>query len=171
MPTLTKDDRRPDIRLPEIDLKKVELPDIDLRKLELPKVDLSSIEVPKVDLGKAVADAAIAVGLAKPRRSRWPYVVAAGVIVALAGWAVMNSELIRERISRTRSWIMDRSGSIETDEFDREPVAFTATPTAPLDQPSIDSVSGEIGSDYPDGLGDADQPLGTNGRKVGAATR
>src|SRR5262245_47609532 len=97
MPTLIKGDRLPEIKLPEIDRLKAELAEVDLSKLEIPKVDLSKVEVPK-EVGKAITGAAVAVGLAKPRRPRWPFVVVGGIAVAIAGWAVLNSQAVRERI-------------------------------------------------------------------------
>jgi len=166
MPTLIKSDR-----LRDIDLSKVEMPDVDLSKIELPKVDLKNLEVPKVDVGKAIADAATAVGLAKHRRSRLPYVIVGGVVVAIAGWALMNSQLIRERLSRARDQVVERINTMRNeDDFD-DAVAFTAAPTAPLDQPTVDSVTDSTGADYPEGLGSAADTLATNGRKVGASTR
>ena len=77
MQSPVKDARRSDLHLPEF-----ERPNIDLKDLKLPKIDLSDIDMPKVDVGKAVMGAATAVGLAKPRRARWPYLVVAGVAVA-----------------------------------------------------------------------------------------
>jgi hypothetical protein len=166
MPTLIKSDRLPDIKVPDIDRLKAELSDIDLSKVELPKVDLSEVEVPKVDVAKAIAGAATAVGLARPRRSRWPFILVGGIAVAVTGWALMNSQAIRERIGRARSWLDDRLNTVGNRALD-EPVAFTEAPTAPLDQPSIDSVTGPMGADYPQGLGAATESRGTNGRKVG----
>src|SRR5262245_51314278 len=112
MPTLIKGDRLPEIKLPEIDRLKAELAEVDLSKLEMPKVDLSNVEVPKVDVGKAIAGAAVAVGLAKPRRPRWPFVVVGGIAVAIAGWAVLNSEAVRERLGRARSWLDERVNAV-----------------------------------------------------------
>ena len=87
MQSPVKDARRSDLHLPEF-----ERPNIDLKDMKLPKIDLSDIDMPKVDVGKAVLGAATAVGLAKPRRARWPYLVVAGVAVAVTGWALMNAE-------------------------------------------------------------------------------
>jgi hypothetical protein len=170
MPTLTTSDRLPDIKLPDFDRLKSELSDIDLTKLERPKV-LSDVEVPKMDVGKALAGAAVAVGLSKPRRSRWPFVIVGGIAVAVVGWALLNADAIRERIGRAKGWIDDRMTTTQYEDELDDAVAFTSAPTAPLDQPSIDSVAGPMGSDYPEGLGATSDPLATNGRKVGASTR
>ena len=85
MPTLTAPD-----------LKKIERPTIDLSDIELPKFDL-----PKVGVGEAVASAATAVGLMSKPRSRRPFVIGLGIAaaVAVAGWAWMNYEMLRERRS------------------------------------------------------------------------
>ena len=166
MPTITTSDRLPDIKLPDFDRLKAELSDIDLTKLERPNV-----EVPKMDVGKALAGAAVAVGLSKPRRSRWPFVIVGGIAVAVAGWALLNADAIRERIGRAKGWIDDRMTTFQAEDELDEAVAFTSAPTAPLDQPSIDSVAGPMGADYPEGLGATSDPLATNGRKVGASSR
>ena len=171
MPTLTKSDRLPDIKLPDFDRIKSELSDIDLTKVERPKVDLSDVEVPKMDVGKALAGAAVAVGLSKPRRSRWPFVVVGGIAVAVAGWALLNADAIRERMGRVKGWINDRMTTTQAEDELDEAVAFTSAPTAPLDQPSIDSVAGPMGADYPEGLGATTDSRATNGRKVGASSR
>ena len=121
MQSPVKDARRSDLHLPEF-----ERPSIDLKDMKMPKIDLSDIDMPKVDVGKAVLSAATAVGLAKPRRARWPYLVVAGVAVAVAGWALMNAEAIRTRLSRAATWANEQLGAMRSgDEFD-EPVAFTA---------------------------------------------
>jgi hypothetical protein len=170
MPTLIKGDRLPDIKVPELDRVKSELSDIDLTKLEMPKVNLPDVDVRK-DVGKALAGAAVAVGLSKPRRSRWPFVIVGGIAVAVAGWALLNRDAIRDRIGRAKGWIDDRMTTMQAEDELDEAVAFTSAPTAPLDQPSIDSVAGPMGSDYPEGLGATADPLATNGRKVGASSR
>ena len=92
-----------DLRRPDFERPKLEMPEF-----EMPKIDLSNVEIPKVDVGKAIADAATAVGLSKPRRSRWPFVIGAGIIVAVAGWTAMNSSTVRDRLSQAKSWISER---------------------------------------------------------------
>jgi len=172
MQSPVKDARRPDLRLPEF-----ERPSIDLKDVKLPKIDLSDIEMPKVDVGKAVLGAATAVGLVKPRRARWPYLVVAGVAVAVTGWALMNAEAIRTRLSRATTWAHDQLGAMRSrDELD-EPVAFTAASTAPIAHPADTSFSpsestdyGSATTDYPEGLG-APEPKATNGRSTAASPR
>lgn len=172
MQSPVKDARRSDLHLPEF-----ERPNIDLKDMKLPKIDLSDIDMPKVDVGKAVLGAATAVGLAKPRRARWPYLVVAGVAVAVTGWALMNAEGIRTRLSRAATWANEQLGAMRSgDEFD-EPVAFTAAPTAPIAHPADTSLSPSAttdypsaASDYPDGLG-ATESKATNGRSTATSPR
>ena len=153
-----------DVRLPDFERLTLEMPD-----LEIPKIDLSKVEVPKVDLAKAVAGAATAVGLAKPRRPRWPFVLGAGIIVAAAGLTVMNSATIRERLSQAKSWISERIADMRSADFDEEPVAFSAAATKPI-QDSIDTVApGSAAPDYPDGFG-ASESVVANGRSTAAST-
>ncbi|MFL5651908.1 MAG: hypothetical protein ACJ777_11585 [Chloroflexota bacterium] len=118
-------------------LKKVERPAINLTEIELPKIDM-----PKVDVGDAVASAATAVGLMKKRRSRWPFVVGLGIVVALVGWAWMNYEMLRERASDVASKVGDRMGMIRSGTD--EEVAFPSARVAPST------------TDYPEGFGATD---------------
>jgi hypothetical protein len=172
MQSPVKDARRSDLHLPEF-----ERPSIDLKDMKMPKIDLSDIDMPKVDVGKAVLGAATAVGLAKPRRARWPYLVVAGVAVAVTGWALMNAEAIRTRLGRAATWANEHLGAMRSrDEFD-EPVAFTAAPTAPIAHPADTSLSPSATtdypsatSDYPDGLGSTESKA-TNGRSTATSPR
>ncbi len=172
MQSPVKDVRRSDLHLPDF-----ERPNIDLKDMKLPKIDLSDIDMPKVDVGKAVLGAATAVGLAKPRRARWPYLVVAGVAVAAAGWALMNAEAIRTRLSRAATWANEQLGAKRSGGEFEEPVAFTAAPTAPMAHPADTSLSPSAttdypsaGSDYPDGLG-ATEAKATNGRSTATSPR
>ncbi len=172
MQSPVKDARRSDLHLPEF-----ERPNIDLKDMKLPKIDLSDIDMPKVDVGKAVLGAATAVGLARPRRARWPYLVVAGVAVAAAGWALMNAGAIRTRLSRAATWANEQLGAMRSGGEFEEPVAFTAAPTAPMAHPADTSLSPSAttdypsaGSDYPDGLG-ATEAKATNGRSTATSPR
>jgi hypothetical protein len=127
MPTLTMPD-----------FSKIQRPTLD----DMPKLDdLPKVDISKADVGRAVADAATAVGLMQKRRARWPFVLGAGVALAAAGWAWMNMDMLRERLSGAATWVGDRIGAIrDTTEID-ESVAFTAAEPAPAD------------NDYPNGFG------------------
>ena len=146
MPTLTIPDfskiQRPTLAdMPTL----ADLPTLD----DLPKVDVS-----KMDVGKAVAEAATAVGLMQKRRSRWPFVVGAGIALAVAGWAWMNAEMIRERVSGAGAWIGDRVGAIRENADLDESVAFTAAEPAPS------------ATDYPNGFGAPADMDGTSGEDI-----
>ena len=163
MPTITKE-RLSEIQLPsDIKLSDLELPKVELRKVELPKVDLSKVELPKAnDVSKALAAVAVAVGLAKPRRRRWPYVVAAAIVLAAASWVAMNWSMVRDWWDRMTARFTQRMDAIQgEDEWD-ETVAFTAAETKPIES-SIDTV-GPMGStldDYPAGLGVQSETVGS----------
>ena len=132
MPTLTAPD-----------LKKVERPTIDLSDLELPKIDLPKVDLPKVDVREAAVSAATAMGLMSKPRSRWPFILGLGIAVAVAGWAYMNYEMLRERATDMAAKVGDRLGMIQSGT-DEEEVAFPSAKVAPST------------TDYPDGFGASD---------------
>ena len=140
----------------------VELPKLDLS--DLPKLDLSEIQIPKVDVGKAIAGAATAAGLATRRRSRWPYVLGAGLVVVVAGAVAMNSAAIRERLGRAKSWITDQVGAVPAADDAPEPADVIA-PTTWFDQPVEAGVPGSTDADLPS------EALATNGRTAAATRR
>ncbi len=168
MTASTKQSRLPELRLPEIsrdsivrglsemrgpDLSKMERPSI-----EMPDIDLSKIDFPRIDVGKAVNDAAIAVGIASPSRRRWPYVLGVAVIAGLTGWALMHSTAIRDRLTRAARTARERIDEMrEDEEFDT--VAFNAAATAPIKHDAYGDVAGALddagvtANDYPEGLG------------------
>jgi hypothetical protein len=165
MQSPTKDSRLPEIRLPEFDRPTFELPDVDLSRLDLPKVDLSRIDVSKVDVGKALTGAAAAVGLVKPRRSRWPFVLGAGVVVAAAGLVALNQALVRERLGRAKAWIDEQVTAMRAAAAERDPVAFTAAETRPIEPASETTVFDDRhATDYPEGLGASSEPSTANDR-------
>jgi len=159
-----------DVELPEVHLPEFERPSIDLKDMKLPKVDLSSIEMPKVDVGKAVKDAAVSVGLVKESRSRWPYLIGAGVALAVTGFILLNASAVRDRLSaaatRASAWVNDMRGG---DRY-RDAMAFPAAETAPIVAET--SAWGEESTsetpDYPEGFGRETEPtteeMATNGR-------
>ena len=170
MPTLIRDRRSDtDMKLKDLELPKMDLSKLDLSKLELPKVDLSKVEIPKLErptpdeLGKAVAAAATTIGLAKARPRRWPYLVAAGLVIATAGWVAMNWSMIRARLDRLAAKANERMTSVQGEEAWDDAVAFTAAETKPID-PSLDEVvaTGTTLDDYPAGLGVSREPIGSS---------
>ena len=154
MPTLTAPD------LSKLERPNVDLPSVDLSKLDLPKLDL-----PKVDVGKAVTDAATAVGLMQKPRARWPFLLGAAVAVATAGFVYMNAAMIRERLSQARSWVGERIDAMNP-SIDEE-VAFTAAEPKPIDETDTFDLGHPTkgptkSKDYPDGFG-ATEMAGTSG--------
>ena len=129
----------------------------------MPDIDLSAIDVRRIDVGKAVAGAAAAVGLVRPRRPRWPFLVAAAIIAGLTGWALMNSTAFRERLDRVARGARVRLDEMREAHEDLDPVAFTAAETMPIDDAYLENGSADVSgaldaagataNDYPEGLG------------------
>src|SRR5262245_48214330 len=139
MPTLIRDRRSDtDVKLKDLELPKMDLSKLDLSKVELPKVDLSKVEIPKLErptpdeLGKAVAAAGTTIGLAKARPRRWPYLLAAGLAIATAGWVAMNWSTIRARLDRLRAKVSQRMNTVQGEEAWDDAVAFTSAETRPI---------------------------------------
>lgn len=156
MPTLSLGSRRSEVKLPDVDRPSIDLSKLDLSKLDLPKVDLSNLEMPdldksKADIAKAIAEAAVAVGLTKPKRSRWPFVLGAGIAIAVGAWSLMNLDAIRARLTQWGAAMQQRVSEMTAPPHE-EAVAFTAAVPKPIeDEPNV----GEFGlrDDYPTGLG------------------
>ena len=83
----------------------------------------------------------------------------------------MNMTAIRQGIERARAWATERVNQMWASDEYREPKAFDAAQTAEVAEPSIDSVTGSTGADYPEGLGTETEAVQTNGRRVGAGSR
>lgn len=135
------------------DRAKFEMPDFDLSK-----IDLTRVEMPKIDLGKAVNDASIAIGLSKPRPSRWPVALGALIVVGLTGWVVMNSAMLRERLTQAKQRLTERVDEMRAERLDKETVAFTAAETRSIKEPNPalardPMMSDPMTADYPAGLG------------------
>ena len=178
MPMSTRESRLPELHLPEItragiarglselrapDLSKIERPKIERPNIEMPEIDLSGLDIRR-DVGKALTGAAVAVGLVRPRRSRWPFVVAGVIIAGLTAWVLMNSAAIRERLDRASRTARVRIDEMRESHEDTTPVAFTEAETAPI-QPDAFGENGSadvaaafdaadaVPNDYPEGLG------------------
>lgn len=163
MPTLTLGSRRSAVKLPDVDRPSIDLPEVDLSKLDLSKLDLSRFDLPKLDmpdleaskadLAKAVAGAAVAVGLAQPKRSRWPFVLGAGIAVAVGAWSLINLDAIRERLRRWGATIQERVSEMTAASDYQDPVAFTAAEPKPIeDEPNVGAFM-PADDDYPKGFG------------------
>jgi hypothetical protein len=143
--------RLQDLHLPEMpDRSSFELPDF-----EMPNIDVSKIDVPKA-LTSAATTAATAVGLMKPARPRWMYALGAGLLLAAGAVIVVNWTAIRARLEAAVSMAGERVAEMRGSATTDDAVAFPAADTAPQ-RPS--ETTGEVGSDYPEGLG-------TNGSSV-----
>jgi hypothetical protein len=168
MSTSTKESRLPELRLPEISrdsivrgLSEMRAPDfskMERPNIEMPDIDLSKIDFPRIDVGKAVNDAAIAVGLVRPSRRRWPFLLGAAIIAGLTAWALMHSTAVRERLDRAARTARERIDEMREDE-ELETVAFTAAETAPIENGVYADVAralddaGITANEYPEGLG------------------
>jgi len=147
MPTLSIGSRRSEVHLPDVDRPSINLPEIDLSKLEMPDLDKS-----KADIAKAITAGAVAVGLSKPRRSRWPFVLGAGIALAAGAWAVMNATAIRTRLAQWQSAIQERISEMTAPPY-ADPVAFTSAEPKPIeDTPNVGDY-GQTADDYPKGFG------------------
>jgi hypothetical protein len=141
------------LRLPEISrdaivrgLSEIQVPDlskIERPSIEMPEIDLSKVELPRVDVGKAVADAAVAMGIARRSRPRWPFLLGAAVIAGLTAWALMHSASVRDRLSGA-----SRTARQRFDEMRR----VGASLDRPYDVASALEEAGVTANEYLDGL-------------------
>jgi hypothetical protein len=137
--------RLQDLHLPEMpDRASFEMPEF-----EMPDIDVSKIDVPKA-LTSAATTAATAVGLLKPARPRWPYALGAGLLLAAGAVIAMNWTAVRARLGSAASMAGERIAEMRRNGQTGDPVAFPASETAPQ-RPS--ETTGEVGADYPEGLG------------------
>ena len=177
-----KEIRRSDLHLPEIkrddimrSLSEIRLPEVDLSKIERPRFDLpdsvSKFEWPKFDLsagdvGKAVVGAAAAAHIGRRRsRPRWPLAVGALIVGGLAAAAMLSNEALRSRIASSIVALRERIASMRSGgyelEVDREdPVAFAAAETAPIEPSRFADATTIDATGYPEGLG-SDKENGT----------
>jgi hypothetical protein len=95
----------------------------------------------------------VAVGLAQKKRSRWPFVLGAGIAIAVGAWGLMNLDAIRERLSRWGTTIQERVSEMTAGSDYRDPVAFTAAEPKPIeDEPNVGDFMPAV-DDYPKGFG------------------
>jgi hypothetical protein len=113
----------PELPVQEVRLSELHLPEIkrdeivrSLSEVRVPTLDLAAIERPRIalpdsirgfdwrsiDLGGALAGAAAIARLGRPlaRRSRWPYVAGAVIVVGAASAVILASPAVRERAWR-----------------------------------------------------------------------
>jgi hypothetical protein len=130
-----KEVRVSELHLPEIkrdeivrSLSEIRVPTLDLAAIERPRIALPDsirrFDWRSIDLGGALAGAAAIARLGRPltRRSRWPYVAGAVVVVGAASAVILANPAIRERAGRAvrdlRARIDERTGSGEGLEID-----------------------------------------------------
>jgi hypothetical protein len=143
-------DARRDVDLGRLDPRHMELPE-----LELPKVDLSSIDIPK-----AITSAIESTGIGRPRRSRMPFVIGGLITLALVGFALLTSPMVRPRLTELGQKMKQRIDARRSaDVEDTEPHAFDAAiavpikPSAFADAAPADGTPFGGSSDLPEGLG------------------
>ena len=154
MTVSTKESSVKTLRLPEISrdaiargLSEIQVPGlskIERPSIEMPEIDLSKVELPRVDVGRAVADAAVSMGIARRSRPRWPFVVGAAVIAGLSAWAVMHSTSIRERL--------DRAARMARQRMDEMRAAGSPSDRDTFDIDDALDAAGVTANEYPDGL-------------------
>ena len=92
-------DARRDIDLSRLDPRRFEMPAFDAPKKQRPRIDLSRIDLSKVDVPRTVATAAQAAGLLRAaRRPRLPFILGGLVTLAIVGFALANSPMVRPRL-------------------------------------------------------------------------
>ena len=110
-------------------------------------------------------------GWPKRPRSRWPFALGAMLVVTAAGLAVMNADLIGERIRQARRWIVGRFDGMSTGLMQDEPAAFTAAEPMPIEPPAFDPMPTSQPADYPDGFGSTPESVTANGRSKATSAR
>jgi hypothetical protein len=134
----------PEIKRDEIvrSLSEVRVPTLDLAVIERPRIALPDsirrFDWRSIDLGGALAGAAAIARLGRPlaRRSRWPYVAGAVVVIGAASAVILASPAIRERAGRAvrdlRARIDERTGPGQGLEIDHDAL------------PSVDAVDTSV---------------------------
>ena len=157
----------PELPVQEVRLSELHLPEIkrdeivrSLSEVRVPTLDLAAIERPRIalpnstrrfdwrsiDLGGAVAGAAAIARLGRPlaRRSRWPYVAGAVIVVGAASAVILANPAIRERAGRAvrnlRARIDERTGPIEELDIDDDAVPSVE---------AVDSLVEDLGATTP----------------------
>jgi hypothetical protein len=169
MPELKiKEIKIPELRLPEMSRDDIAQAmgdarrDLDLSRLDPRRIDLPDVDLSKIDVPKAIADAAAAAGVVRARRRpRLPFIVGGLITIALVSFAVMNSPMIKSRLSevaRRARERMDERRAARLGGTETEPRAFDAAVAVPVDASAYaDAPSGNSPydgpSDLPQGLG------------------
>jgi hypothetical protein len=149
----------PEIKRDEIvrSLSEVRVPTLDLAAIERPRIALPDsirrFDWRSIDLGGAVAGAAAIARLGRPlaRRSRWPYVAGAVIVVGAASAVILASPAVRERAGRAirdlRARIDERTGADDGLEIDDDAVSSVEaadTSVEDLEMTSPSPTAGEV---------------------------
>jgi hypothetical protein len=125
------------------------LPTLRLPAIDLPKMDRPTIELPESLAGFE---------LRPRRRPRWPFALVLAA-AGLTGWAILNNDRMRARLAGLVPAVRERISALRSTGYDRlatdgrDPIAFPAAETRPIqDDPLTDVGSGDA-PDYPPGLG------------------
>lgn len=172
MAMTTRESRLPELRLPEISREGIARGLSEMHAPEMPKLERPNIEMPDLDVsmsdltksvGKAFTGAAVAVGLVRPARPRWPFVIAAAIIAGLTAWALMHSTTFRDRLDRVARTARVRMDEMRETHDDMDAVAFTAAETMPIEDPYLENGKADVAgaldavdataNDYPEGFG------------------
>ena len=119
----------------------------------LPDLDLPRFDPPKVDVPDAIASAMNAAGIRRPSPRRWPFALAGVVAAGVAGWAILNNESMRARISEIVGSIRQRIATMRSPASEFEPIAFPAAETMPIEPSAVPEYETPETPDYPAGLG------------------
>jgi len=169
MPDLKiKDIKMPELHLPEMSRDDIVQAmgdarrDLDLSRFDPRKIDLPDVDLSKIDVPKAITEAAQAAGIVRAsRRPRLSFIIGGLVTVALVGFALMNSTMIKSRLSelaRRAKESMDERRAARLGGSDQEPRAFDAAVAVPVDPSAyadapISDTPFDGPSDLPPGLG------------------
>jgi hypothetical protein len=145
--------RTPDLstlqHLPEMTRDSIARGLSDIRLPDLTSLERPMLNLPEFDVPKTITAVATAVGLVKPARPRWPFVLAGAVALGIASWVAVNRTMLRVRLDELASTA--RSTMRGDRRASDEALAFPAAATAPIQDPGH---TNGTGADYPDGLGD-----------------
>jgi hypothetical protein len=145
----------------------VDLGRLDPRRVDMPDIDLSKMELPAIDIPKAVATAVEAAGFARAsRRPRLPFVIGGLIALALVGFALLTSPMVRPRLSALGQKMKERIDERRaTDAESEEPHAFDNAVAVPIERSAFADHAPADGSPY-DGPSDLPAGLGADASPV-----
>lgn len=119
----------------------------------LPDLDLPRFDPPKVDMPEVFANAMNAAGIRRSSPRRWPFALAGIVVAGVAGWAVLNNEAIRSRLTEAVQSVRQRFAAMRSPNDNLESIAFPAAETMPIEPSPVAEYETPEAADYPAGLG------------------